>query len=1315
MSRRPTASTRGTISRAGSSASIAMPPPSRIPNRPPSVISNSHRSQSTSRQNQEDGPISASRSSSPGRRARLPSGQSVKGKEVARGDGNGEINIQVVVRLRGRSPQEVAAASPIITTTDGAMSKAIMIETTPLPSSSLATFTTASSYGGAQQPSTKTYPFDKVFGPEADQTMIFNEVADGMLDEVLAGYNCTIFAYGQTGTGKTYTMQGDLELTNLDAPKSTAGIVPRVLHRLFSILESTENTEYSVKCSYVELYNEELRDLLATEYKGDWTAQQSGNGKDVGGLKLFEDGKKGVMIQGLEEVGVRSLKEALNTVDKGVKRRQTAETKMNTESSRSHTIFSITVHVKETNMHGGREDLLRIGKFNLVDLAGSEAIGRSGATDKRAREAGMINQSLLTLGRVISALVEKGSHIPYRESKLTRLLQDSLGGRTKTCIVATVSPTRSNMEETLSTLDYAIRAKSIRNRPEVNAHLTKTGLLKEYVGDIERLKNELVAAREKNGIYIPEEQWREMQEAQVRQKSDYDDARQKASVVEVELETKKKEFDQVSVRFLATTEELAQVREAERQLTELLDETKVVLDRVKVELEEEAVVSKAYMKGEERLDAVAGGLKKVATESVADVGGLFDKLARKTKVLGSNSGAATTFGIDLKTLSEDLRNGLTRLHSAHDDFSQVVRSEMEAYATRGSEASQADQQALDKSFSAFNDLAKRLSASNEKWQKETAEGSKAILAVKDVVQASVREWASGVTERAEKMVGDLLSHQHEHLDTVGSVLGSTADLIDAVISTTLSHLSVEAESARKAKDSALEASSSEISRLQNQNALLFRLLGEEREKTAKLRIELIGNFTRMITGFTDAQEQSLSSMMDKVKIENDNAMEQMRAFGEEASKDWDDGEKKRMKVRNELELGGETAQRQRLAGQEALSNVREGMREKLEVYGQETAEEAQSHVEMVDGFCAKLSKNASEVASKSSSRGKKQAEYISTMSNNVGQTHQTSKKRFEEVADGIASMSSGLIASQSHASSSFTQAYTTSTSTLNNLVRSTATFLSTGIQEDVPTGITPKKKVWNVPADWQRTGTREAVLANWRRHVEAGEVSLEEEEEGIHDVNMDAGSPAEVDGDDQNTGEYAYDDDGRDAANYMDVEVPLRGSANSSWNSNSKSNSCPDPDAIQKNMSASSSSNSSIHSRQSQNQGANDEIPPIIQDQQVAEFTSAVAIAQPFLPTGMMPPSDLRTSTRGNSHGHGRSRSIQGPGQGQNGSMLRPPSGIEVRKVKNSFGGVGGGGSIGGKKSTSGFAVGVGVEERPAVTVLGEGVGLNVPRRSGRR
>ncbi|XP_024870432.1 kinesin-like protein KIF11 [Temnothorax curvispinosus] len=247
------------------------------------------------------------------------------------------------------------------------------------------------------------------------------------------------------------------------------------------------NIKYII--NFLEIYNEELIDLLMD---GNDTPPK---------IKLYENvTKKGsVIIHGLEEVTVRGKAEIFRILEKGSERRQTAATMLNSNSSRSHTVFSITIHTKE-NTSGG-EALLKTAKLNLVDLAGSEHIGRSGAVEKRAREAKRINQSLLTLGRVITALVEKAPHVLYRESKLTRLLQESLGSRTKTSIIATVSSASGNLEETLSTLDYAYRAKNITNRPEIN-QICKRALLKEYTKEIERLKKDLVATRERNGVYV---------------------------------------------------------------------------------------------------------------------------------------------------------------------------------------------------------------------------------------------------------------------------------------------------------------------------------------------------------------------------------------------------------------------------------------------------------------------------------------------------------------------------------------------------------------------------------------------------------------------------------------------------------------------------------------------------------------------------------------------------------------------------------------------------------------------------------------------
>ena len=222
-----------------------------------------------------------------------------------------------------------------------------------------------------------------------------------------------------------------------DLTDSQAGVIPRSIYHIFRTLE-TNQTEYTVKVSCMELYNEELQDLL--------TDRQNK-------LKIFDDstGRKGTVVAGLEEINVRDASQIISIVEDAQKRRQMAETNLNKSSSRSHCITTITIHMREVNDEG--EEFIKTGKLNLVDLAGSENIGRSGAVKQRAKEAGMINQSLLTLGRVITALTEHSPHIPYRESKLTRILQDSLGGKTKTCLIATISPSVLCIEESLSTVD----------------------------------------------------------------------------------------------------------------------------------------------------------------------------------------------------------------------------------------------------------------------------------------------------------------------------------------------------------------------------------------------------------------------------------------------------------------------------------------------------------------------------------------------------------------------------------------------------------------------------------------------------------------------------------------------------------------------------------------------------------------------------------------------------------------------------------------------------------------------------------------------
>nr|VDC70204.1 unnamed protein product [Brassica rapa] len=395
------------------------------------------------------------------------------------------VNVQVLLRCRPFSEDELRNNAPQVLTCNDLQREV------------------AVSQNIAGKHIDRVFTFDKVFGPSAQQKDLYDQAVVPIVNEVLEGFNCTIFAYGQTGTGKTYTMEGECRRSK-GGPSgglpAEAGVIPRAVKQIFDTLEG-QQAEYSVKVTFLELYNEEITDLLAPEDISRVVSED----KQKKPLPLMEDGKGGVLVRGLEEEIVTSANEIFTLLERGSSKRRTAETFLNKQSSRSHSLFSITIHIKEATPEG--EELIKCGKLNLVDLAGSENISRSGARDGRAREAGEINKSLLTLGRVISALVEHLGHIPYRDSKLTRLLRDSLGGRTKTCIIATVSPAVHCLEETLSTLDYAHRAKHIRNKPEVNQKMMKSTLIKDLYGEIERLKAEVYASREKNGVYMPKERY----------------------------------------------------------------------------------------------------------------------------------------------------------------------------------------------------------------------------------------------------------------------------------------------------------------------------------------------------------------------------------------------------------------------------------------------------------------------------------------------------------------------------------------------------------------------------------------------------------------------------------------------------------------------------------------------------------------------------------------------------------------------------------------------------------------------------------------
>ncbi|XP_042224121.1 kinesin-like protein KIF11-A [Homarus americanus] len=492
----------------------------------------------------------------------------------------------------------------------------------------------------------KTFTFDRVFGPDSKQIDVYKSVAKNCVDEVLSGFNCTIFAYGQTGTGKTFTMEGDRtpDTTSWDEDPM-AGIIPRCVNHLFDELR-IQKLEFTMRVSFLELYNEELFDLLSAH-------------DDMSKLRLYEDSsrKGSCIIQGLEEVLVRSKSDVYSVLEKGSTKRQTAATLMNAHSSRSHTVFTVTIHIKENTVDG--DELLKTGKLHLVDLAGSENIGRSGAVDKRAREAGNINMSLLTLGRVITSLVEKAPHVPYRESKLTRLLQDALGGRTKTSVIATVSPASINLEETLSTLDYAHRAKNIQNKPEVNQKLNKKELIGEYSEEIERLRRDLMAMREKNGVYLAHENYQEMMVTMEQQAQEITEKISHIRALEEDVEKKMEMFTDVCHQLDNTTEKLKDTTEKLVTTKNTLVCTQKLLHNTALERDEQKYIVSAHRKTEEKLKAQGKALVNVADTTTNDLVKLHNKLDRKKEVESKNAAVSEEFQhLYLKNV-EAVQRGLT--------------------------------------------------------------------------------------------------------------------------------------------------------------------------------------------------------------------------------------------------------------------------------------------------------------------------------------------------------------------------------------------------------------------------------------------------------------------------------------------------------------------------------------------------------------------------------------------------------------------------------------------------------------------------------
>ncbi|CAF3308219.1 unnamed protein product [Rotaria socialis] len=367
-----------------------------------------------------------------------------------------ECNIRVVARFRPLNDSEERAGSKSVVKFPADQEETVLI-------------------------SGKVYVFDKVFRPDATQEKVYNEAAKEIVKDVLSGYNGTIFAYGQTSSGKTHTMEGIM------GSDGQQGIVPRIVQDIFNHIYTLDaNLQFQIKVSYFEIYLDKIRDLLDVSKTN---------------LAVHEDKNRVPYVKGVTERFVSSPDEVFEIMEEGKNNRHIAVTNMNEHSSRSHSVFLI--HVKQENVESEKK---LTGKLYLVDLAGSEKVSKTGAEGQVLDEAKNINKSLSALGNVISALADgTKSHVPYRDSKLTRILQESLGGNARTTIIICCSPASFNESETKSTLEFGKRAKCIKNSVMVNEELTAEEWKRRWEKEREkvaRLKGQL------NRAEIELERWR---------------------------------------------------------------------------------------------------------------------------------------------------------------------------------------------------------------------------------------------------------------------------------------------------------------------------------------------------------------------------------------------------------------------------------------------------------------------------------------------------------------------------------------------------------------------------------------------------------------------------------------------------------------------------------------------------------------------------------------------------------------------------------------------------------------------------------------
>ena len=892
---------------------------------------------------------------------------------------------------------------------------------------------------------------------------------------MLAGYNCTIFAYGQTGTGKTYTMSGDMTDT-LGILSDDAGIIPRTLYSLFNKLAETDST---VKCSFIELYNEELRDLLSAD--------------DNTKLKIFENEKKGhagTMVQGMEETYIDSASTGIKLLQMGSLKRQVAATKCNDLSSRSHTVFTITVSTNRTTESG--EDYVSSGKLNLVDLAGSENIGRSGAENKRAAEAGLINKSLLTLGRVINALVDKSSHIPYRESKLTRLLQDSLGGRTKTCIIATVSPVRSNLEETISTLDYAFRAKNIRNKPQINSLVSKNKLLRDIGIEIEKLKSELIATRHRNGVYMPPDAYEEMKMESESRRIVNEEQRGKIESMESSLRHKVQELFALTGSFNTLKEDNESTRNKLKSTRGVLEQTEISLKNASDKLDEETLVRKAHQFTEIKLREMGAEILAMLDGTVEDVHGLHDKIDRKDNLESDNRQTWQTSTNEVRDATQQIDARMASFQTQHAKLLEGMSSRINSFVGNEMNAIQSARTELQRYNSNFDQAEAAAKAQTAGAHDEMNEVLEEIKVLREDVKTKVGEGLNGLSAAAARISKEVIgefSEFHSQLHNSYSTLGKDFKTMFENMST---HLEQQKTEINRLRHELQESNRQAVEANRKASSNLAQVMEEEHASAQSERDNLMSQIRSLLEDSSQRQSSRLKTKVERLRTDistSGDTLEQATAHYDRQVDEWvfkeeqfaKDVSASRDDIKIKMQNDWENFDQRNVSIQRATESVH-----------QET-------VRIVDAQMSDMSKQMGALD-----------DFVAKARSHNGRFHEAQLGSLETIGTNVRDSRAAILTHLDNFNANagqlredanvHTADLQQSTAPLQGEVRQPLTDLRENIQshpmkEYVATGVTPKKRKYEYPTSLPRTEDHEGLRSRHRTSKQFTALPFNEEED----------------------------------------------------------------------------------------------------------------------------------------------------------------------------------------------------------------------------